>query len=88
MRGALTIKDVTRPVTLDVTYEGAQVDPWGNTRAGFSAETEIDRQDFGVAWNQVSEKGGLLVGRKIRLELDIELVRTAAPPSEPSLEAS
>ena len=86
--GALTIKDVTRPVTLDVTYEGAQVDPWGNTRAGFSAVTEIDRQDYEVAWNQVSETGGLLVGRRIRIDLDIELVQTAVLLSGPALEAS
>ena len=86
--GALTIKDVTRPVTLDVTYEGAQVDPWGNTRAGFSAVTEIDRQDYEVAWNQVSDTGGLLVGRRIRIDLDIELVQTAVLLSGPALEAS
>ena len=85
--GALTVKDVTRPVTLDVTYEGVQVDPWGKTRAGFSAVTEIDRQDFGVAWN-LTQKGGLLVGRKIRMDLDVELVQTAVPLSEPSSEAS
>ena len=88
LSGDLTIKGVTRPVTLDVTYEGAQVDPWGNTRAGFSAVAETDREDFGIAWNQAMDTGNLLIGRKVRIELDIELVRTAAPPSEPSLEAS
>ena len=86
--GALTIKDVTRPVTLDATYEGAQVDPWGRTRAGFSAVTDINREDFGIAWNQVTDKGSVLVGRKIRVELDIELVETAVPLSGTSSDAA
>ncbi len=88
VRGALTIKDVARPVTLDVTYEGAQVDPWGGTRAGFSAVTEINREDFGITWNGVAETGSLLVSRKVRIELDVELVQTAAPLSGTSLDAA
>ncbi len=88
VRGGLTIKGVTRPVTLDVTYEGAQVDPWGGTRAGFSAVTEIDREDFGITWNGVAETGSLLVSRKVRIELDVELVQTAAPLSGTSLDAA
>ena len=86
--GDLTIKGVTRPVTLNVTYEGAQVDPWGNTRAGFSAVTETDREDFGIAWNQVMDTGSLLLGRKIRIEIDVELVETAEPASEVSLDTA
>ena len=84
LSGDLTIKGVTRPVTLDVTYEGTQIDPWGQMRAGFSAVAEADREDFGMAWNQVIDAGSLLVGRKVRIDLDVELVQTAEPLSEPS----
>jgi polyisoprenoid-binding protein YceI len=70
--GDLTIKDVTRPVVLDVTYEGTTPDPWGGTRAGFSATTELDREDFDITWNAALETGGVVVGKKVRIELDIE----------------
>ena len=73
--GDLTIKDVTRPVTLDVEFEGAESDPWGGRRLGFSAGTEIDREDWGLTWNVALETGGMLVGRKIRLELNVQAVR-------------
>ncbi len=86
--GALTIKDVTRPVTLDVTYEGSQVDPLGGIRAGFSAVTEIDREDFGITWNRLAEAGSLLVGRKVGIELDVELVESTVPLSEAPVQAA
>lgn len=73
--GELTIKDVTRPVVLDVDFLGQAVDPWDNERAVFSASTTLDRTDFGVSWNMVLETGGLLVSKEIRLEIDVELVR-------------
>jgi polyisoprenoid-binding protein YceI len=73
--GELTILGVTRPVRLDVTYEGSTRDPWGGQRAAFSAHTEIDRESFGLTWNQALEAGGLLVGRNVKIELDVELVR-------------
>ena len=73
--GDLTIKDVTRPVTLDVEFDGAQADPWGGQRLGFSATTEIDRENWGLTWNVALEAGGVLVGRKIRLELNVEAVK-------------
>lgn len=75
--GDLTVRDVTRPVVLDVEFDGAQVDPWGNARLGFSASTEIDREDWGLTWNQALETGGVLVGKKIRIELGIEATRQA-----------
>jgi polyisoprenoid-binding protein YceI len=75
--GELTIRDVTRPVALDVAYEGLTPDPWGNTRAVFYATTEIDREEFGITWNQALESGGVLVGRTVRIELEIEAVRVA-----------
>ncbi len=73
--GDLTVKDVTRPVTLDVDFDGAQVDPWGGQRLGFSAHTEIDREDWGLTWNVALETGGVLVGKKIRLEFNVEAVK-------------
>jgi polyisoprenoid-binding protein YceI len=73
--GELTIKDVTRTVTLDAEFDGAEGDPWGGTRAAFSATTELNREDFGLTWNQVLESGGLLVGKTVKVELEVELVR-------------
>lgn len=73
--GDLTVRGVTRQVTLDVEFEGATVDPWQNLRAGFLAMTEIDREQFDVTWNQVLETGGFLVGKGIRVEADVEAVR-------------
>ena len=73
--GDLAIKGVTRPVTLDVELEGAESDPWGGQRLGFSASTEIDREDWGLTWNVALETGGLLVGKKIRLELNVQAVK-------------
>jgi polyisoprenoid-binding protein YceI len=76
--GDLTIKDVTRPVTLDVDYVGHAHDPWGNDRAVFSASTTIDRGDWGLTWNMLLDTGGLLVSKKIQLEIEVELVRDQA----------
>ena len=74
--GELTIRGVTRPVALDVEYEGLTLDPWGNTRAVFSGSTEIDREEFGLTWNQALETGGVLVGKQVRIELEIEAIRS------------
>jgi polyisoprenoid-binding protein YceI len=73
--GDLTVKDVTRPVTLDVEFEGAEADPWGGQRLGFSATAEIDREDWGLTWNVALETGGMLVGKKIRLEFNVQAVK-------------
>jgi polyisoprenoid-binding protein YceI len=73
--GALTIKGITRPVSLDVEFTGWAADPFGGERAGFSARTEIDREDYGLSWNVALETGGVLVGRKIKIELEVEAVR-------------
>jgi polyisoprenoid-binding protein YceI len=72
--GELTIKDVTRPVSLAVDYEGLTLDPWGNGRAVFTATTEIDREDFGLTWNVALEAGGVLVGKQIKIEIEVEAV--------------
>lgn len=76
--GQLTIKGVTRDVALDVEDLGRAKDPWGNERAAFSARTSIDRRDFGLTWNQVLETGGVMVGERIDIEIEIEAVRQAA----------
>jgi polyisoprenoid-binding protein YceI len=73
--GELTVRGVSRPLTLDVTFEGSARDPWGGERAAFVASGELDREDFGLTWNQALETGGLLVGKKIEIEIEAELVR-------------
>jgi polyisoprenoid-binding protein YceI len=73
--GDLTIKGLTRPVTLDVEYLGHARDPWDNERAIFSASTSINREDWDITWNMVLEAGGLLVSRDIKLEIEVELIR-------------
>jgi polyisoprenoid-binding protein YceI len=76
--GDLTIRDVSREVTLDVEYAGRGKDPWGNERVAFAAKTAIDRKDFGLGWNQVLEAGGVLVGDRVEIELDVQVVKAAA----------
>jgi polyisoprenoid-binding protein YceI len=75
--GDLTIGETTRPVTLDAEFEGEGKDPWGGTRVSFSADTKIDRRDFGLTWNKALETGGLLVGNDIRIHLEAQAVATA-----------
>jgi polyisoprenoid-binding protein YceI len=76
--GELTIKDVTRPVELDVAFVGRVTDPWENDRLVFSASALINREDWGLTWNMVLEAGGWLVSKEIRLEIDVELIRTTS----------
>jgi polyisoprenoid-binding protein YceI len=73
--GELTIRDVTKPVALDVEFCGVATDPWGNDRAAFLVTTEINREDFHISWNQALETGGFLVGKGVKIESDIEAVR-------------
>lgn len=77
LAGDLTIRDVTRPVTLQVSSEGRVRDPWGNDRAGFSAKGKLDRRAFGLTWNQALEAGGVVVGDEVKISIDAELTRTA-----------
>ena len=72
--GELTVRGITKPVQLQVTFEGAVTDPWGNTRSGFAASAEVDREDFGLTWNQVLEGGGVVIGKKIVIEIEAEAV--------------
>jgi polyisoprenoid-binding protein YceI len=72
--GDLTIRGETKEVELNATYEGQGKDPWGGTRAGFTASTKIDRRDWGLTWNQALETGGILVSNDITIELQIQAV--------------
>lgn len=77
--GDLTIKGVTKEVALDVEYSGTSKNPWGMTVTGFSARGTINRKDFGIDFNAPLETGGLLLGEKVKLELDVEAVLQEAP---------
>ena len=75
VNGDLTIKGVTRPVSLEAEYEGGGKTPFGTEVASWTARTEIDRKDFGLTWNAPLEAGGFLVGDDVKIEIDIEAVR-------------
>jgi polyisoprenoid-binding protein YceI len=75
--GDLTIKDVTKSVTLDVEYSGTNTDPWGNLKAGFSIEGKINRTDFGLTWNAALETGGVLVSEDVKISAEVQFVKQA-----------
>ena len=72
--GNLTVRDVTRAVTLQVEFDGASPSPFGDDRVAFSAATELNREDFGLTWNQALETGGVLVGKMVRIELNVQAI--------------
>lgn len=76
--GDLTIKGVTKPVTVDFAFEGAATDPYGNHRIGLEGRTTINRKDWGVSWNAALEAGGVLVSEKVTLELEVSAIKTDA----------
>jgi polyisoprenoid-binding protein YceI len=75
--GELTIKDVTKPVELVVEFEGAATSPYGQAVFGFSATTEIDREDWGLTYNMALESGGVMIGKKVKIEIEGEAIRQA-----------
>ncbi|GIV55655.1 MAG: polyisoprenoid-binding protein [Candidatus Kapaibacterium sp.] len=81
LTGDLTIRGTTKKVTWDVTFKGQTKDPWGNQRAGFIAETTINRFDFGLKWNNLTETGGLIVGKDVRVRVNLELIKQEASKS-------
>jgi len=81
--GDLTVKDVTKPVVLDVEFGGVATDPWGNQKAFFSASTEVDREEWGLTWNQPLAGGGVLVGKKAKIELEIQAAQVPETPEAP-----
>ena len=76
--GDLTLHGVTKEVVLEAEFAGTGKDPWGNERAGFSAKAAIDRRDFGLTWNAALEAGGVLVGEKVEIAIELEAVKRAA----------
>lgn len=75
--GILTLKGVSKEVTFDCEFNGSLKDPWGNTRTGFSAETEINRQDFNVSFSKILDNGGLMVSDMVTINLEIEAIQAA-----------
>ena len=75
LEGDLTVHGVTRPVVLDAVLEGIATSPWGTQAVGFSASTELDREAFGLTWNQSLEAGGVLVGKTVKIEIEAEINR-------------
>lgn len=75
IHGTLTIKDVTKDITLDAEYSGLMKDPWGNTKIGLSLTGKINRKDFGLTWNAALETGGVLVGEDIKLAAEVQFVK-------------
>ena len=80
--GDLTIKDVTKPVVLNLEFAGLAKSPWGTTSAGFSAETKINRKDWNLGWNVALEAGGWLVGEDVKIAIELELVKVVEQPAE------
>jgi polyisoprenoid-binding protein YceI len=75
--GDLTIKGVTKPITLDLEYTGTAIDPWGNRRVGLEGNVTVNRKDWGVTWNAALEAGGVLVSEKVVLEFEISAIKSA-----------
>lgn len=75
--GDMTIRDQTKPVTFDITFEGQTKDPWGNEVAGFSGSTTINRKEFGLTWNSALETGGVMVGEDVKINIEIEAHKQA-----------
>ena len=82
MHGELTIKGVAKPVALELDFQGSSPDPFGNIRGGFEGRATINRKDWGLSWNVAIEGGGILVGEKVKLELDVSAVKRVAPVAE------
>ncbi|MBN9296632.1 MAG: YceI family protein [Filimonas sp.] len=75
--GTLTIRGVSKPVTLDVNYAGSAVDPWGQTKAGFEINGKINRKDFGLNWSAVTEAGGIMLSDEVKLQLNVQMIKQA-----------
>ena len=77
LHGNFTIKGISKPVVLDVEFGGIAKDPWGNTRAGFTVNGKINRQDYGISFGAVTETGGLVVSDDVKLHSNIEFIKQA-----------
>lgn len=76
LSGDLTIKDITKPIVLDVEYGGSMVDGYGQHKAGFEIAGKISRKEFGLTWNMVTEAGGVVVGDEVKLQLNIQVIKS------------
>jgi len=77
LKGDLTIRDITKPITLEVDYNGSAKDPYGNERAGFEVTGKINRKEFGLKWSAVTEAGGLVVDDVVKLQMNVEFIKQA-----------
>lgn len=75
LHGNLTIRDVTKPVKLSVEFGGVVVDPWGNTKAGFTINGKVNRKDFGLNWHAMTEAGGIMVSEDVRIVCEVQLIK-------------
>jgi polyisoprenoid-binding protein YceI len=81
LTGDLTIRGQSRPVVLDLEFQGTAVDPYGNQRAGFEGKATINRKDWGLTWNAAMETGGIMVGDRVKLQLDVSAIKRAEDSS-------
>lgn len=77
LTGDLTIRDVTKPITLDVTYTGTVVDPWGQVKAGFELTGKLNRKEYGLVWSAVTETGSVMVSDEVKLNLNVQVIKQA-----------
>jgi polyisoprenoid-binding protein YceI len=75
LKGDLTIRTTTKPIELDVEFGGTMKDPWGNMKAGFELNGKINRKDYGLTWNAITEAGGMVVAEDVKLHMNIELIK-------------
>jgi len=75
LEGNLTMKDVTKPITVDVEFGGIAKDPWGQTKAGFTVTGKLNRKDFGLTWNAALETGGVMVSDEVRINCEIQMIK-------------
>ena len=80
--GTLTMRGVTKQVTLPVTFLGEAKDPWGNEKMGFETSTSLNRQDYGISWNKTLDQGGVLVGDEVKVQVSVEANKVKAPASK------
>lgn len=79
--GTLTLRGVSKKVTLPVTYTGEVKDPWGNTKAGFETSTTLNRKDYGIVWNQAVDNGGVILGDDVQIEINLETQKQTPKPA-------
>lgn len=88
LTGTLTMRGVSKPITLDVEYGGMVQDPWGFTRTGFSLSGKLNRKDYGVSWSAVTEAGGLVVSDEVKIHANVEFTKEVAQPAESVAESA